>query len=469
MSDYKKIMDMIEQNDVEFVNLTFSDPRGGSYRISYVKDMIEEDVFKSGLNFDGSSVKGWKSINESDMTLMPDASTAYLDPFAAQNTINILCDVYDPRTKKPYARCPRNTARKAEEYLKSLGLGDIAYFGPELEYFIFEDVRYKSDINEIFVHIDSEEGSYNSARVYDSGNSGHRPQVKGGYLSVQPIDSLGDLRSEMLTTMRMTGLSPTLHHHEVASSQCELGFKFSTLVETADNVQKCKYVVHNVADSYGKTATFMPKPIRGDNGSGMHVHQSIWKGGKNLFAGAEYAGLSDIALYYVGGIIKHARALNAFTNPSTNSYKRLVPGFEAPVILAYSAGNRSASIRIPFVASDNAKRIEARFPDPTANPYYAFSALLLAGLDGIKNKIHPGEAIDKNLYELPKDEQKKLPHVCSSLKESLDSLEKDHKFLTEGGVFTEDQISSYIELKLEEVAEIDQTPHPLEFSLYYSS
>jgi glutamine synthetase len=469
MSKNKKLFELIQANGIEFVNLTFTDPRGACNGITLDIDNFNEDTIKFGANFDGSSVKGWKSIDKSDMTLIPDVSTAFVDPFTLHPTINIFCDVFEPRLGSNYVRDPRSTAKRADQYLKDSGIGDTAYFGPELEFFVFEDVKFTSSMNHISVSIDSEEGAYNSGRTYEGGNRGHRPAVKGGYLTIQPVDSLSDLRSEMLKIMKEIGLKPTLHHHEVASSQCEIGFEFSETILSADNVQKCKYLVHNVADTYGKTSTFMPKPIRGDNGSGMHIHQSIWKDGKNLFAGDKYSGLSDMALYYIGGLIKHSRALNAFTNPTTNSYKRLVPGFEAPVILAYSSGNRSASIRLPLVHNEKARRIEARFPDPAANPYYAFASMLMAGLDGIKNKIHPGEAADKNLYELPKHEYDALPKVCSTLREALAALDQDREFLKMGNVFTDDQIDSYIDVKYAELVEVEETPHPLEFSLYYSA
>ena len=425
-------------------------------------------MFEDGVMFDGSSISGWKSINESDMILMPDASTAFLDPFAAQATMIIVCDVIEPSTGQSYGRDPRSTAKRAEAYLGNTRIGDTAYFGPELEFFVFDDVKFHLSGTGNSYEVDSEEMPKNTGKSYDTGNMGHRPGVKGGYFPVQPIDSLSDLRAEMLSVLGEVGIVPVIHHHEVAPGQCELGFDFSTLTATADNVQKYKYVVHNVAHSYGKTATFMPKPISGDNGSGMHCHQSIWKGGKPLFAGNGYADLSEMCLYYIGGIIKHAKALNAFTNASTNSYKRLIPGFEAPVLLAYSARNRSASIRIPYVASPKAKRIEVRFPDPTANPYLAFAAMLMAGLDGIENKIHPGDAMDKNLYDLPPEELKDVPTVCGSLREALAALDADRTFLKKGDVFTDDQINSYIELKMHEVYNLEHTPHPIEFQMYYS-
>jgi glutamine synthetase len=402
------------------------------------------------------------------MTLMPDLSTAVLDPFAAQTQLVIFCDVYEPLTGQAYSRDPRSVAKAAETYLKSTGIGDTAFFGPEAEFFIFDDVRYDVSMNRCFYEFDSDEGPYANAKVMEQGNHGHRPPIKGGYFPVGPVDGGTDIRAEMTTTMANMGLEMEKHHHEVAPSQHELGLKFSTLVKCADNMQIYKYVVHNVAHQYGKTATFMPKPVKGDNGSGMHCHQSIWKGGKPLFAGNGYADLSETALYYIGGIIKHAKALNAFTNPTTNSYKRLIPGFEAPVLLAYSSRNRSASCRIPYVASPKGKRVEVRFPDPSANPYLAYAAMLMAGLDGIENKIHPGDPMDKNLYDLPPDELKNVPTVCGSLREAIGELEKDHTFLKKGDVFSDDLLNSYIELKWEEVYDFEHTPHPVEFKRYYS-
>ena len=418
--------------------------------------------------FDGSSIAGWKAINESDMKLMPDLSRAYVDPFFSQTTLAVFCDVLDPITGEPYERDPRGTAKAALAHMQAAGIADTAYFGPEAEFFIFEDVKVDVSMNRSMFQVDSVEGPYNSAREYEEGNMGHRPGVKGGYFPVPPIDSGQDIRSEMLSVMADMGVPVEKHHHEVAPSQHELGMKFGTLLETADNMQLYKYSVHQVAHAYGLSATFLPKPIAGDNGSGMHVHQSLWAGGKPLFAGNGYADLSEAALHYIGGIIKHAKALNAFTNPSTNSYKRLIPGFEAPVLLAYSARNRSASCRIPFVASPNGKRVEVRFPDATANPYLAFSAMLMAGLDGIRNKIHPGDAMDKDLYDLPAEELAQIPTVCGSLREALDSLNTDRAFLTEGNVFTDDQIDAYIELKMEEVITLEHAPHPVEFQMYYS-
>jgi glutamine synthetase len=469
MSDISKVFDLIKEHDVKYVDLRFTDPRGKMHHTAQHVCTIEEESFTDGIMFDGSSIDGWKAINESDMTLMPDAATAVLDPFAAQPMLNIFCDVYDPSSGQPYNRDPRSIAKAAQSYMESAGIGDTAYFGPEAEFFVFDDVRYEVSMNECFYKIDSEEGPYNTGRAQADGNLGHRPTIKGGYFPVPPIDSAQDLRAEMLTVLGEMGVEIEKHHHEVAASQHELGIKFATLVKTADNMQQFKYVVHNVAAAYGKSATFMPKPVYGDNGSGMHCHQSIWKGGKPLFAGNGYAGLSETALYFIGGVIKHARALNAFTNPTTNSYKRLVPGFEAPVLLAYSSRNRSASCRIPYGAGEKAKRVEFRFPDALANPYLAYSALLMAGLDGIQNRIHPGDPMDKNLYDLPPQELVNVPTVCGSLREALVSLQNDRAFLTRGDVFSDDQIDSYIELKWEEVMRWETTPSPVEFDMYYSS
>ncbi|QHI96460.1 type I glutamate--ammonia ligase [Aristophania vespae] len=462
------VFDLIQENGVEFVDLRFTDPKGKWHHTTQAVVTIDEDSFVNGFMFDGSSIQGWKAINESDMMLLPDPSTAVMDPFSARPQLILICDVVDPKTMNFYNRDPRSTARLAEKYLVESGLGDTAFFGPEAEFFIFDNVRFGTGENFGTYQLDSIEGPGASMKDYPEGNMGHRPGLKGGYFPVPPVDSENDLRAEMLTTMGEMGLPIEKHHHEVARSQHELGTKFATLVQSADYMQIFKYCVHNVAHSYGKTATFMPKPIMGDNGSGMHVHQSIWKDGKPCFAGDGYAELSETALYYIGGIIKHAKALNAFTNPSTNSYKRLIPGFEAPVLLAYSSANRSASCRIPYATGPKAKRVEVRFPDPTANPYLAFSAMLMAGLDGIRNKIHPGDAMDKDLYELPPEELKQIPTVCGSLREALESLEADHDFLLEGNVFTKDQIESYIALKWHDVHRFEHTPHPVEFEMYYS-
>jgi glutamine synthetase len=468
MSDLGKVFELIKEHEVEFVDFRFTDPKGKCQHTTYHVKKVDENTFEEGVMFDGSSIAGWKTINESDMILMPDPATAFIDPFTAAPTLVLFCDVIEPSTGQGYTRDPRSTAKRAEAYLNYTGIADTAYFGPELEFFVFDDVRFHVDMNGNGYSVDSEEGPYNTNREYPMGNMGHRPGVKGGYFPVQPVDSANDMRGEMLSLMEHVGLIPVLHHHEVAPSQHELGTEFSTMIFTADNVQKYKYVIHNVAAAYGKTATFMPKPVKGDNGSGMHCHQSLWKEGKPLFAGNGYADLSETCLYYIGGIIKHAKALNAFTNASTNSYKRLIPGFEAPVLLAYSARNRSASIRIPHVASPKGKRIECRFPDSTANPYYAFAAMMMAGLDGIENKIHPGDAMDKNLYDLPPEELKDVPTVCGSLREALDSLSADREFLKKGDVFTDDQIDAYIALKMDEVYALEHTPHPVEFKNYYS-
>ncbi|MCB2427368.1 glutamate--ammonia ligase [Methylophaga pinxianii] len=465
----ENVLQIIKDEDVKFLDFRFTDTRGKEQHVSYPAHSIDEDTFSEGVMFDGSSVAGWKGINESDMILMPDASTAVLDPFMDDTTLIVRCDIVEPATMQGYERDPRSVAKRAEAYLASTGLADTAFFGPEPEFFILDDVRWGSDISGSFYKIDSNESSWNTEKVFPDGNKGHRPSVKGGYFPVPPVDSLQDIRSAMCLTMEEMGLVTEVHHHEVATAgQCEIGTKFNTLVKKADEVQILKYVVQNVAHAYGKTATFMPKPLVGDNGSGMHVHQSLAKDGENLFSGNKYGGLSETALFYIGGIIKHAKALNAFTNPGTNSYKRLVPGFEAPVMLAYSARNRSASIRIPFVSNPKGRRIEVRFPDPSANPYLAFSAMMMAGLDGIKNKIHPGDAMDKDLYDLPPEEDAAIPKVCHALDQALAELDKDRAFLTEGGVFTDDMIDGYIALKMEEVTRLRMETHPAEFDLYYS-
>ena len=468
MTTPKKIMEMIKQHDVKYVDLRFTDPRGKWQHLSQSIRTVDEETLVEGFMMDGSSIAGWKAINESDMTLMPDLSTAVMDPFCAQPTMILTCDTLEPSTGQAYSRCPRSVSKRAEAHISGSGIGDIGYFGPEAEFFVFDDVRFKVSMNKVSYEIDSQEGPYNTDRKYEEGNMGHRPPVKGGYFPVPPVDSEQDLRAEMLTMMEEMGLDIEKHHHEVAPSQHELGFKYDTLVKCADKMQIYKYVVHQVAHSYGKTATFMAKPIKGDNGSGMHVHQSLWKKGKNLFAGNGYADLSEMALYYIGGIIKHARAINAFSNSTTNSYKRLIPGFEAPVLLAYSARNRSASCRIPFVASPKGKRVEVRFPDPMGNPYLTYAALLMAGLDGIQNKIHPGDPMDKNLYDLPPEELKNVPQVCGSLRDALGELDRNRDFLKKGGVFTDDLIDGYIELKMNEVWDMEHTPHPIEYVNYYS-
>jgi glutamine synthetase len=462
------ILKLIKEKEVKYVDVRFTDPRGKWQHVTFDLMMVDDEFLNEGTMFDGSSIAGWKAINESDMLLKPDLDTAVIDPFFAQTTLILICDVLEPTTGQHYSRCPRSIAKAAEAFVNSSGVGDTTYFGPEAEFFIFDDVRFEVGMNKAFYYLDSKEGAYNSGTEYPEGNLGHRPKVKGGYFPVPPVDSEQDMRGEMLAVMRDMGIDPEKHHHEVASSQHELGFKFNTLTKCGDYMQIYKYVIHQVAQAYGKTATFMPKPVYGDNGSGMHVHQSIWKGGKPLFAGSGYADLSDTCLYYIGGIIKHAKAINAFTNPLTNSYKRLIPGFEAPVLLAYSARNRSASCRIPFSASPKGKRVEVRFPDPGANPYLAYAAMLMAGLDGIENKIHPGGPMDKDLYALPPEELAKVPQVCGSLREALDSLKADHEFLKKGNVFGQDFIDSYIELKMEEVYAFEHTPHPVEFKMYYS-
>jgi glutamine synthetase len=460
---------MIADNEVKFVDLRFTDTKGKEQHVSVPAKAFDDSKFDQGHAFDGSSIAGWKGIEASDMLLMPDPDSARMDPFREENTLIVSCDVVEPSTGKGYERDPRSLARRAEAYLKASGLGDTAFFGPEPEFFIFDSVTWNVDMSGCGVKIKSEEAPWSSGIDYEAGNLAHRPPVKGGYFPVPPTDSLQDIRSEICLLLDQQGVEVEVHHHEVAApGQCEIGTKFSTLVKRADWLQILKYTVWNVCASYGKTATFMPKPVVGDNGSGMHVHQSVWKDGQNLFAGNGYAGLSDFALYYIGGIIKHAKALNAFTNPGTNSYKRLVPGFEAPINLAYSARNRSASCRIPYVSNPKGRRVEVRFPDPTANPYLAFSAMLMAGLDGVQNKIHPGEPMDKNLYDLEPEEAAKIPHPCASLDEALENLDKDREFLTRGGVFTSDMIDAYIALKMEEVTRFRMTTHPVEFDMYFS-
>jgi glutamine synthetase len=468
MSDVTKVLEMIKENDVKYVDFRFTDPRGKWQHTAQHVSSVDEELLTEGIMFDGSSIAGWKAINESDMILMPDLATAVMDPFTAQPQLILFCDILEPSTGQPYDRDPRSIAKKALAYMDSVGIGDTAYFGPEAEFFVFDDVRFSVQMNKVSFELDGEDAAWASDKTFEEGNFGHRPAVKGGYFPVPPVDSGTDMRAEMVSVMLEMGIPMEKHHHEVASSQHELGAKFGTLIQAADWMQIYKYCVHMVAHSYGKTATFMPKPLAGDNGSGMHVHQSIWKDGKPMFAGSGYADLSETALYYIGGIIKHAKALNAFTNPSTNSYKRLIPGFEAPVLLAYSARNRSASCRIPYVASPKGKRVEIRFPDPTANPYLAFTAMLMAGLDGIQNKIHPGDPMDKNLYDLPAEELAQVPTVAASLREALQSLREDHEFLTKGDVFTPDFLEAYAELKWEECYAYEHTPHPIEYQLYYS-
>lgn len=458
-----------KKEEAQFVDFRFTDINGKVHHVTRTIDSVSNDLLEEGLSFDGSSIQGWKDINNSDMVLRPDLSTVLLDPFFDTPTLSVTCDIWDPYKKDFYNRDPRQIAKLAEEYLKSTNIADSAFFGPELEFFVFDSIRFNAEGHKSFYEIDScEFPSNNSAMEEYSQNLGHRPHVKGGYFPLPPIDALHDIRIDMLKVMQKCGIKAFLGHHEVAPAQCELGFEFNTLVNSADISQSYKYIVKNVARLHGKTATFMPKPLFGDNGSGMHVHQSLWKGSKTLFAGKDQCGLSELALYYIGGIIKHAKAINAFTNPSTNSYKRLVPGFEAPVLLAYSNCNRSASIRIPYSTSDKAKRIEVRFPDPSSNPYLAFSAMLMAGLDGIKHKIHPGDARNEDLYELSDKKQAKIPHVADSLTHALDALDKDRKFLLQGDVFTDDFIDSYIELKKKDLIQVEMRPHPMEFNLYYS-
>ena len=462
------LLKMIADEGAEYVDVRFTDPRGKLQHVTVVADLVDGDFIEEGFMFDGSSIAGWKSIEASDMKLMLDPASAYVDPFYAEKTICVHCSVVEPDTGEAYTRDPRSTAQKAEAYLKSSGIGDVAYFGPEAEFFLFDDVRYSVTPSKVSFQIDSEDAAWNTDAEFETGNLAHRAAHKGGYFPVNPIDAAQDIRGEMLSTMKRMGIKVDKHHHEVATAQHELGMIFGTLTDQADNLQKYKYVIHNVAHAYGKSATFMPKPMAGDNGSGMHVNMSIWKDGKPLFSGDQYADLSMEALYFIGGILKHAKSLNALTNPSTNSYKRLVPGFEAPVLRAYSARNRSGCVRIPWTESPKAKRVEARFPDPAANPYLCFAALLMAGLDGITNKIHPGEAMDKNLYDLPAEELAEIPTVCGSLREALQALRDDHEYLLAGDVFTKDQIEAYIGLKAEENQSYEMMPHPIEYALYYS-
>jgi len=463
------VLKMLKDKEVKFVDLRFTDTRGKEQHVQVPAKQFTQDKFDSGHAFDGSSIAGWKGIEASDMLLMPEADSARIDPFIDETTLNITCDVVEPSDGKGYDRDPRSLAKRAEAYLKSTGLGDTAYFGPEPEFFIFDSVTWNVDMSGCFVKVKSEEAPWSSAEEFEGGNMAHRAPVKGGYFPVPPMDQLQDIRNAMSLALEEQGVEVEVFHHEVAAAgQCEIGTRFNTLVKRADWSQILKYTVHMVAHTYGKTATFMPKPIVGDNGSGMHVHQSVWKGGQNLFAGDGYAGLSEFALFYIGGVIKHAQALNAITNPGTNSYKRLVPGFEAPINLAYSARNRSAACRIPYVSNPKGRRVEVRFPDPTANPYLAFAALLMAGLDGVQNKIHPGDPIDKNLYDLEPEEAAKVPHVCSSLDMALERLDSDREFLTRGGVFSNEMIDAYIALKMEEVTRFRMTTHPVEFDMYYS-
>jgi glutamine synthetase len=464
-----EVLDLIKEKDIKFVDFRFTDTIGKEQHVTVPAHSVDEDLFEDGKMFDGSSISGWKGINESDMILLPDADSTVADVFSEDATLNLRCNVIEPGTMQGYDRCPRSLADRAEAYLKSTGIADTAFFGPENEFFVFDDVRWDDNMQGAFYSVDSSEGAWNSSRKYEDSNSGHRPTVKGGYFPVPPVDSLHDVRSAMCLALEEMGMITEVHHHEVATAgQCEIGVKFNTLTRKADEVQILKYVVHNVAHSYGKTATFMPKPLVNDNGNGMHVHQSLFKAGENLFMGDGYGGLSDTALYYIGGLVKHAKALNAFANPATNSYKRLVPGFEAPTILAYSARNRSASIRIPYESNPKGRRIELRFPDSMANPYLAFSAMMLAGLDGIQNQIHPGDAMDKDLYDLPPEEEKELNLVAFSLDEALVALDADRTFLKAGDVFSDDLIDAYIELKNENVTRLRMTTHPVEFDMYYS-
>ncbi len=462
------VLKLMKDEEIAYLDIRFVDPRGRMLHVTIVGDLVDEDFLDEGFMFDGSSVPGWKGIEASDMKLVFDFDSVYVDPFYAEKTLAIHASIVEPDTNEPYERDPRGTAEKAEAYLKSTGIGDVSYFGPEAEFFVFDSVKFSDKINKVSFEVDAEEAAWNTDTDYEHGNTGHRPGVKGHYFAMNPTDANQDMRSEMLTTMKDMGMKVDKHHTEVASAQHELGLIFSSLTKQADELMKYKYVIKNVADAYGKTATFMPKPVKGDNGTGMHVNMSIWKDGKPLFAGDKYADLSQEALWFIGGVLKHAKTLNAFTNPSTNSYKRLIPGFEAPVLRAYSARNRSGCIRIPWTESPKAKRVEARFPDPSANPYLAFAALLMAGIDGIKNKIDPGPASDKDLYDLPPEELEGIPTVCASLREALESLVADHDFLLAGDVFTKDQIMAYVDLKWEEVYAYEHTPHPIEYSMYYS-
>ena len=468
MKNASDVLKLIKDKDVKFVDLRFTDTKGKMQHVTADVGCIDEETFADGFAFDGSSIAGWKGIEASDMLLVPDPQSAHLDPFFAQTTLAIFCDVREPTTGQAYERDPRSIARKAEAYMQSVGVGDKVFFGPEAEFFIFDDVRFNTSPYNMGFRIDSSELPSNMGTEYEMGNLGHRPRTKGGYFPVPPVDSCQDIRSEMLSVMTEMGVTVEKHHHEVGAAQHELGIKFGPMVHMGDHLQVYKYVVHMVAQAYGKTACFMPKPVFGDNGSGMHVHQSIWRGDTPVFAGNKYADLSDECLYYIGGILKHAKSINAFTNPTTNSYKRLVPGYEAPVLLAYSVRNRSAGCRIPHATDPKAKRVEVRFPDPAANPYLAFTAMLMAGLDGITNKINPGEAVDKNLYDLPPAELSNIPTVCGSLREALENLDKDRAFLKMGGVMSDDVIDAYIELRMEENVAVEMAPHPIEFDLYYS-
>jgi glutamine synthetase len=465
----KEVLDLAKKNKVKIVDIKFMDLLGTWQHFSVPTSELEESLFEDGLGFDGSSIRGWQAINNSDMLVMPDPTTAMMDPFMNDSTLSLLCNIVDPITKELYSKDPRNVAQKAEAYLKSTGIGDTAYFGPEAEFFVFDDVRYQNDSNQCFYAVDSEEGTWNSGRDEEP-NLGYKPRHKEGYFPVSPSDSLQDIRSEMLLTMEAVGIEMECHHHEVATGgQCEIDMRFAPLVKCADNLMWYKYIVKNVAKRHGKTATFMPKPLFGDNGTGMHVHQSIWKSGKPLFAGNGYAGFSEMGLHYIGGILKHARAICAFAAPTTNSYKRLVPGFEAPVNLAYSSRNRSAAVRIPMYSpSPKAKRMEARFPDPSSNGYLAFAVMLMAGLDGIENKIDPGEPMDKDIYAMGREELANIPTLPGSLDEALDALDADHDFMLKGDVFTQDLIDTWIEYKREnETDQLRLRPHPYELYMYY--
>ena len=466
----ENILKTIKDENIEFVDLRFSDTLGKEQHVTLPVSAVDDDMLTEGKMFDGSSIVGWKGINESDMVLMPDTEAAYVDPFSEHATLNLRCDVLEPDTLQAYTRCPRSLAKRAEAYMASTGVADEAFFGPEPEFFVFDDVRWKSDISGASYQIDSEEAAWNTHKEYADGNTGHRPRVKGGYFPVPPVDSLADLRSVMCATLEACGIPVEVHHHEVGTAgQCEIGTRFNSLTRKADELLILKYIVHNVAHLHGRTATFMPKPLVGDNGSGMHVHQSLAKGGQNLFSGDQYGGLSETALHYIGGIFRHARAINAFSNATTNSYKRLVPGFEAPVLLAYSARNRSASCRVPWVANPKARRIEVRFGDAAGNPYLTFAAMMMAGLDGILNKIDPGSPMDKDLYDLPPEEERDMPRVCHALDQALDALDNDREFLKAGDVFSDDMIDGYIELKMKEVTRFRMSTHPVEFDMYYSS
>ena len=466
----KDILKKIKDEEIEFVDLRFSDTLGKEQHLTLPASQVDEDMLAEGKMFDGSSIVGWKGISESDMVLMPDTEAAFVDPFSEYSTLNLRCDVLEPDTLQAYNRCPRSLAKRAEAYLAASGVADAAFFGPEPEFFVFDDVRWKNDISGCSYHIDSEEASWNTHKEYSDGNIGHRPRIKGGYFPVPPVDSLADLRSLMCATLEACGIPVEVHHHEVGTAgQCEIGTKFNSLTRKADELLMMKYIVHNVAHLHGRTATFMPKPLVGDNGSGMHVHQSLAKEGNNLFSGDQYGGLSETALHYIGGIFKHARAINAFSNSTTNSYKRLVPGFEAPVLLAYSARNRSASCRVPWVANAKARRIEVRFGDAAGNPYLTFAAMMMAGLDGILNKIDPGSPMDKDLYDLPPEEERDIPRVCHALDQALNALDNDRDFLKAGDVFSDDLIDGYIELKMKEVTRFRMSTHPVEFDMYYSS